>query len=132
MEALKSGVIERLRTQLTEVLRLEANARTTLGPQHPAYREIREQIVETRRQITEELNRIAEGARSAYQVAQSNVVSLEKQLDQLKREATARTRPCCVCANSSARLKPRRRFTRNSCATRSRSRASRSIRLRVA
>lgn len=88
VEALKSGVIERLRTQLTEVLRLEANARTTLGPQHPAYREIREQIVETRRQITEELNRIAEGARSAYQVAQSNVVSLEKQLEQLKREAT--------------------------------------------
>ncbi len=44
--------------------------------------------METRRQITEELNRIAEGARSAYQVAQSNVVSLEKQLDQLKREAT--------------------------------------------
>lgn len=88
VEALKSGVIERLRTQLTEVLRLEANARTTLGPQHPAYREIREQIVETRRQINEELARIAEGARSAWQVAQANVTSLEKQLDQLKRDAT--------------------------------------------
>lgn len=88
VEALRSGVIERLRTQLTEVLRLEANARTTLGPQHPAYREIREQIVETRRQINEELSRIAEGASSAYQVAQANLASLEKQLDQLKREAT--------------------------------------------
>jgi polysaccharide biosynthesis transport protein len=88
-DALRSGVIERLRSQLSEVLRLEANARSTLGPLHPAAAEIREQVSETRRQINEELNRIAEGARSAYGVARANVVALERQLDGLKRDATS-------------------------------------------
>ncbi len=87
-EALKSGVIERLRGQLSEVLRLEANARSTLGPRHPAAAEVREQIVETRRQINEELTRIAEGARSSYALARSNLTALEKQLDFLKRDTT--------------------------------------------
>ncbi|MCZ8375528.1 MAG: exopolysaccharide transport family protein [Beijerinckiaceae bacterium] len=87
-DALRSGVIERLRGQLSEILRLEANARSTLGPRHPAFAEIREQVVETRRQINEELGRIADGARSAYTVAQSNVTALERQLDALKRDAT--------------------------------------------
>ncbi|MGL5447210.1 MAG: GumC family protein [Rhabdaerophilum sp.] len=88
-DALKSGVIERLRTQLSEVLRLEANARSTLGPLHPAAAEIREQVSETRRQINEELNRIAEGARSAFSVARANVMALERQLDGLKRDANS-------------------------------------------
>jgi uncharacterized protein involved in exopolysaccharide biosynthesis len=88
-EALRSGAIERLRTQLTEVLRLDANARSTLGPRHPAAIEIREQAVEIRRQINEELARIAEGARSAFQVANSNVQGLQRQLDGLKRDANA-------------------------------------------
>lgn len=88
-DALKSGVIERLRTQLSEVLRLEANARSTLGPRHPAAAEIREQVSETRRQINEELSRIAEGARSAFSVARANVVALERQLDGLKRDANS-------------------------------------------
>lgn len=88
-DALRSAVIERLRGQLSEVLRLEANARSTLGPLHPAAVEIREQVSETRRQVNEELNRIAEGARSAYGVARANVVALERQLDGLKRDANS-------------------------------------------
>lgn len=88
-DALRSTVIERLRGQLSEVLRLEANARSTLGPLHPAAVEIREQVSETRRQINEELTRIAEGARSAYSVARANVVALERQLDGLKRDANS-------------------------------------------
>jgi uncharacterized protein involved in exopolysaccharide biosynthesis len=88
-EALRSGAIERLRTQLTEVLRLDANARSTLGPRHPAAIEIREQLAEIRRQINEELGRIAEGARSGFQVANANVQSLQRQLDGLKRDANA-------------------------------------------
>lgn len=87
-DALKSGVIERLRAQLAEILRLDANARTTLGPRHPALNEIREQITETRRQINEELTRIADGARSTYQVARANVAGLERQLDTLKKDQT--------------------------------------------
>lgn len=88
LEALKSPTIERLRGQMAEITRLEANARTTLGPRHPAAIEVREQLVETRRLISEELARIAEGARSNFAVAKGNVTGLERQLDALKRDAT--------------------------------------------
>ncbi|MCA0405579.1 MAG: GumC family protein [Proteobacteria bacterium] len=84
-EALRSGVIERLRTQQAEILRLEANSRSTLGPRHPASIEVREQLAEVQRQINEELGRIAENARSAYAVARANVQGIERELDRLKK-----------------------------------------------
>lgn len=87
-EALRSGAIERLRAQLAEVMRLDANSRSTLGPRHPASIEIREQITELRRLINEELTRIAESARAAFAVANANVAELGRQLDTLKREST--------------------------------------------
>lgn len=87
-DALKSASIDRLRGQMAEIVRLEANSRSTLGPRHPAAIEIREQLVEMRRLLNEELGRVAEGARSAHAVAQGNVAALEKQLDALKRDAT--------------------------------------------
>lgn len=86
-DALKSASIDRLRGQMAEIVRLEANSRSTLGPRHPAAIEIREQLVEMRRLLNEELGRVAEGARSAHAVAQGNVAALEKQLDALKRDA---------------------------------------------
>ncbi|KAF0228347.1 MAG: exopolysaccharide polymerization [Beijerinckiaceae bacterium] len=85
-EALRSPSIDRLRGQLTEIARLEANSRSTLGPRHPAAIEIREQLVEVKRLLNEELTRVGEGAKSAYAVAQGNVAQLERQLDGLKRE----------------------------------------------
>lgn len=88
-EALRSGVIERLRTQQAEILRLEANSRSTLGPRHPASIEVREQLTEVQRQITEELGRISENARSAYAVARSNVQGLERELERLKKTQSA-------------------------------------------
>jgi polysaccharide biosynthesis transport protein len=87
-EALRSPVIDRLRGQLTEILRLDANARSTLGPRHPASQEIREQLAETRRQITDELGRIEKSAESTYRVARINEIALEKQLDGLKNLST--------------------------------------------
>lgn len=92
VDALKSSVIDRLRGQMAEVLRLEANARTTLGPRHPAALEIREQIIETRRAINEELGRVAEGARSNFAVARNNVAALERQLELLKKDSTNTSR----------------------------------------
>ena len=88
-EALRSGAIERLRTQLADILRLEANARATLGPRHPAAGEIREQLIEARRLISEELGRIALGARSAYEVARGNVREHERSLERLRTEANS-------------------------------------------
>lgn len=87
-EALKSPVIDRLRGQLAEISRLDANARSTLGPRHPAALEITQQKADVQRLIREELERIAAGARSAYAVARGNVVGLERQLEKLKTDAT--------------------------------------------
>lgn len=87
-EALKSPVIDRLRGQLAEISRLDANARSTLGPRHPAAIEITQQKADVQRLIREELERIAAGARSAYAVARGNVVGLERQLEKLKTDAT--------------------------------------------
>jgi uncharacterized protein involved in exopolysaccharide biosynthesis len=87
-EALKSGVIERLRTQQAEIQRLDANSRSTLGPRHPASIEVREQLAEVQRQINQELARIAENARSSFAVSQSNVQGLERELDRLKKNTS--------------------------------------------
>jgi uncharacterized protein involved in exopolysaccharide biosynthesis len=87
-EALKSPVIDRLRGQLGEIARLDANARSTLGPRHPAAIEVRQQMVEAQRLIDEELGRIAAGARSAYEVARGNVIALERQLERSKTDTT--------------------------------------------
>ncbi len=128
VEALKSGVIERLRTQLTEVLRLEANARTTLGPQHRPIARSASRSWKPAARSTRNSNRIAEGARSAYQVAQANVVSLEKQLEQLKREATGTNPDPAAVARTRARGgSSEGGLRKNSCVTRNRSRASRWI-----
>lgn len=88
-EALRSGVIERLRTQQAEILRLDANSRSTLGPRHPASIEIQEQLAEVQRQIREELGRIAENARSANALARANVQGIERELERLKKTQSA-------------------------------------------
>ncbi|MGL5735388.1 MAG: GumC family protein, partial [Beijerinckiaceae bacterium] len=87
-DALKSPVIDKLRVQIAEIVRNEANAKTTLGERHPQYREIQQQLRDTRRLITEELNRIGEGARSDVRVAQTQEENLERQIEDLKKETS--------------------------------------------
>ena len=88
-DALKSPVIDRLRGQLAEIMRLDANSRSTLGPRHPASIEVREQLAETRRMLNEELARIADGAKNAFTVAQANEAALERQIEGLKKRTTS-------------------------------------------
>ena len=87
-DALKSPVIDKLRVQFAEISRNEANAKTTLGERHPQYLEIQQQLRDTRRLITEELNRIAEGARNDQRVAQAQEDNLAAQIEQLKTETS--------------------------------------------
>lgn len=83
-DALRSPVIERLKGQLAEIARVEANARTTLGPKHPAYLETRQQMADTRRLIAEEARRIGEAAKAEFALATANEATLQKQLDAAK------------------------------------------------
>lgn len=85
-DALKSPVIDKLRVQIAEISRAEANAKTTLGERHPQYLEIQQQLRDTRRLISEELNRIGESARNDARAAQAQEDDLSAQVEQLKKE----------------------------------------------
>lgn len=88
-DALKSPVIDKLRVQIAEISRNEANAKTTLGERHPQYLEIQQQLRDTRRLISEELNRIAEGARNDARAAQSQEDNLAAQIEDLKKDTSS-------------------------------------------
>lgn len=89
-EALRSGTIERLRTQIADIIRQEASLRRTLGPRHPSYLEVQQQLQESRTLLAEELRRIAQGAAAELQIARDAEAGLQRQLDQLK-QASSRT-----------------------------------------
>ena len=71
MEAAKSAQLEKLRTQLAEIQRQESNYSKTLGPLHPAYIEVRQQIADTQRSIRAEAARLVEVAHAEYLAARA-------------------------------------------------------------
>lgn len=71
MEATKSAQLDRLRTQLAEILRQESNYSKTLGPLHPAYIELRQQLNDTQRAIRTEAGRLVEVAHADYLAARA-------------------------------------------------------------
>lgn len=71
IEATKSAVLEKLRTQLAELLLREANYSKTLGPLHPAFIELRQQVADTRRLIRAESSRLVEVARADWMSARA-------------------------------------------------------------
>ena len=83
------GVLDRLRGQVGDLTRQEANLRTTLAERHPALRELQSQIASLRQQITQELQRLAEAASADYLLAQKSVAEAERRVD-LAREAAQR------------------------------------------
>ncbi len=95
VDAQKSTVLEKLRTQAADIARQEANLRTTLGPRHPQYLEIQQQAADTKSLITEELKRIANSTSVDFQVAKEGEASLEKELERLRSisDANNQTRP---------------------------------------
>jgi succinoglycan biosynthesis transport protein ExoP len=88
-DSLRSGVVEKLRQQYGEIIRTEANLRITLGPRHPQYLEVQEQLQRTRQLINEELRRITQAAFNDYQIAQSNARQMERDAEALKQQSSA-------------------------------------------
>lgn len=70
-DALKSPVLEKLRTQYADIARQEAHYRTTLGDRHPAMLEVQSQLRDSRRLIAAELKRVADSAGNEYQQARA-------------------------------------------------------------
>jgi polysaccharide biosynthesis transport protein len=95
LDAQKSNVLEKLRTQAADIARQEANLRVTLGPRHPQYLEIQQQAQDTKSLIADELKRIANSTTVDFQVAKEGEASLEKELERLRSisDANNQTRP---------------------------------------
>ena len=84
-EAFRSETLTRLRTQFAGIRRREASLSATVLSSHPSLRQVQRELSDTRRLITEELNRIGENARLEAERARSNERSLEKSFEELKR-----------------------------------------------
>src|SRR5262249_47230951 len=94
-DALRSPAIERIKTQIAEIIRQQANLRTTLGPRHPAYLETENQLRQARELMQVELRRLSEGARNDYDIAIANEAGLRKRVAEL-RTATSETNEALV------------------------------------
>ncbi|WP_188311798.1 GumC family protein [Salinarimonas soli] len=90
-EALRNEVITKLRQQLNEVSRREAEWTSRYGPTHPAAVNLRTEMASLQRSIQEEVTRIAETYRSEYEIARAREASLERSLaDQFKNTSLVR------------------------------------------
>lgn len=89
-DAIRSGLVQKLREQYAQVARREAALATQLQNRHPVLIEIRSQLQEVRSQIDAELKRIANSAKSDVQFANNRIVELTRTLDASKSDV-ART-----------------------------------------
>lgn len=83
-DSLRLGTLEKLRQQYAEIIRQEASLRRTLGPRHPAYLEVQQQLQETRRLINEDLRRVAAAATNELQLARDQEAAQQREIDQIK------------------------------------------------
>lgn len=89
-EAVKSGLLQRLREQLAQVSRREAALAGQLRDRHPVLIEVRSQLEELRGQINSELKRVAAAAKGEQSIARARERELARAIDTAKEEV-ART-----------------------------------------
>ena len=82
-DALKSSVITKLRTQYLELTAREAEWAMRFGANHQAVGNIRAQVKEIARAISEEVKRIAQTYRSDFEIAKAREASIENSLSEL-------------------------------------------------
>ncbi len=85
-DAMRSGLIQRLREQYAQVARREAALSSQLQPKHPVLIDVRSQLAEVKAQINAELKRVATVAQSEFDVASNRERDLAQQLDRAKGE----------------------------------------------
>jgi uncharacterized protein involved in exopolysaccharide biosynthesis len=83
-EAVQSATITALRTQYTDVMRREAEQKSSLGERHPAVIEIEAQAERVHALIEDEVNRIALSARTEYRSAKDSEDLISQKVDALK------------------------------------------------
>lgn len=85
-DAMRSGLIQRLREQYAQVARREAALSSQLQPKHPVLIEVRSQLAEVKAQINAELKRVATVAQSEFDIASNRERDLAQQLERAKAE----------------------------------------------
>ncbi|MFI4994699.1 MAG: Wzz/FepE/Etk N-terminal domain-containing protein [Hyphomicrobiales bacterium] len=88
-DALRSPAIERIKTQIADIIRQQANLHTTLGPRHPALLESENQLREARGLLQAELRRIADGARNDYDIAVANEAAQQKRVAEIRAKTSS-------------------------------------------
>ncbi|HEV3184576.1 MAG TPA: GumC family protein [Xanthobacteraceae bacterium] len=86
-EAVQSSTLGLLRDQYGTIARQEANLTAELGPRHPSVIEARAQLRNAQQQIADEIARIAEASRIAYERAQAHETTLATNFALLKQRA---------------------------------------------
>jgi polysaccharide biosynthesis transport protein len=88
VDALRSEVITRLRSQFLDLSTREADWSSRYGRNHLAAVNIRNQMAEIRRSIGEELKRIAQTVQSDFEIARAREASLQASLENLVTQST--------------------------------------------
>jgi succinoglycan biosynthesis transport protein ExoP len=87
-EVMASPLISQLRSQETEVLRKEADLSAHFGDRYPALINVRAELRDVRRQITQEINKIVGNLAQEVQVARIREQSLQQNLGDLQKRAS--------------------------------------------
>lgn len=82
-DALRNAVITRLRAQFLDLSAKEADWSARYGTDHVAVQNIRAEMAQIKRSMSDELRRIAETYKSDYEIASTREESLRKSLDAL-------------------------------------------------
>src|SRR5580704_167986 len=88
-EAVQSQTITMLRSQYAEIMRRDAEQKSSLGERHPAVIEIEAQGARLQKLIEDEVNRIAVSDRAEYERAKADEDMLSRQVDGLKNTAVS-------------------------------------------
>lgn len=87
-DAVRSGLVQRLREQYAQVARREAALSSQLQPKHPVLIEVRSQLAEVKSQIAAELKRVATASDADFKIATNREREIATQLDKAKAEVS--------------------------------------------
>jgi polysaccharide biosynthesis transport protein len=88
-EAVQSQTISMLRSQYAEIMRRDAEQKSSLGERHPAVIEIEAQGARLQKLIEDEVGRIAQSDSAEYERAKADEDMLSRQVDALKNTAVS-------------------------------------------
>jgi len=88
-EAVQSQTISMLRSQYAEIMRRDAEQKSSLGERHPAVIEIEAQGARLQKLIEDEVSRIAQSDSAEYERAKADEDMLSRQVDALKNTAVS-------------------------------------------